>query len=150
MVLAPAATGRDHAGVTDYETPRGVRIPATAVRFSFARSGGPGGQHVNTADTKARVAIDLEECGFDEAVLERLTKRFGPVVQTSSEEHRSQGRNRETALARALTLIDRALDVPKPRRPSRPTAAAKERRLDAKAHQSKRKADRRRPSVGDD
>lgn len=131
--------------MTDYETPRGIRIPGAAVSFSFARSGGPGGQHVNTSDTKARVTIDLEACGFDEARLERLTKRLGPEVHASSEQHRSQMRNREAALERALIQIDRALDVPRPRRPSRPSLAAKERRLGAKARQAQRKAERRRP-----
>lgn len=133
--------------MTEHLTPRGLRVPDAAVSFSFSRSGGPGGQHVNTSSTKVRVTIDLVACGFDEARLERLVQRLGPEVHSSSEEHRSQWRNRQLALQRALVQIDRALEVPRTRRASKPSLGARNRRLEAKSRQSQRKVERRRPTI---
>lgn len=133
--------------MTDYETPRGVKVPGAAVQLTFMRSSGPGGQHVNTSSTKVRCTIDLAACGFDEARLARLTEKLGTEVSAAADDHRSQWRNRELALNRALIQIDRALDRQAVRRPSKPSRGAKERRLAAKARTSQRKAERRRPTL---
>lgn len=124
-------------------------MPAAAVSLSFARSGGPGGQHVNTTSTKVRVVVDLEACGFDEVRLARLTARLGTEVRASADDHRSQWRNRDLAVQRALVQIDRALDVQRPRRPTKPSSGARQRRREDKARQSQRKAERRRPASWD-
>lgn len=137
------------SGPDRYRSPDGIVIPVAAVRFSFARSGGPGGQHVNTASTKVRVAVDLRACGFDEDTEARLVASFGDEIHASSEEHRSQARNREAAMEKVLRRIDRALAPTRPRRPTRPSKAARERRLEAKSRQSQRKAERRRPGRDD-
>ncbi len=129
----------------DPTTPAGRRIPATAVRVQFARSSGPGGQHVNTSETKARVTIDLTACELPEHETARLLERLGPEVTATSAAQRSQWRNREEALRRALARIDDALVDRAPRRPTKPSAGAKRRRLEAKRRTSEKKSDRRRP-----
>ena len=118
-------------------------MPESAVRFHFVRSGGPGGQHVNTSSTKVQVSIDIDACGFDEATAATLHKVFGTSVITSSSESRSQWRNRSDALRRALIAMDEALVRVRPRVATKATRRARERRLTNKAHQSQRKAERR-------
>jgi ribosome-associated protein len=126
-------------------TPKGLKIPEEAISVSFARSAGPGGQHVNTSSSKVIVRIDLALCGFPKTRLERLRARFGDEVRTTASAERSQLRNREAATARAFQLIDDSAFPPKKRVATKATRSSKERRLSDKAHASRRKADRRRP-----
>ena len=123
-------------------TPRGVPIPEGAVRFNFIRSGGPGGQHVNTSSTKVQVQIGVSACELSPAREHRLREVFGSSVMTSSSSSRSQWKNREEALRRALVAIDDALYTPRPRVPTKVTRRAQERRLKNKARTAKRKSDR--------
>ena len=130
--------------MADLKTPRGLVIPEEAVRYSFTRSGGPGGQHVNTSSTKVQVRIVIDDCGLPGATAAILRERFGAEVRASASDSRSQWRNRAQALARALEMLDAALLRERPRVATRATRGSKERRLADKAHRSRRKADRRR------
>ena len=107
-------------------------------QFSFARSGGPGGQHVNKTETKAVLKINIDKLPAAEEEKELIKSRLagrinsdGELVIHSSEE-RSQARNRETAEERALFLIKSALVKKRKRRPTKPTKSSNERRIKSK------------------
>jgi ribosome-associated protein len=123
-------------------TPNGVAIPERALRFTFVRSGGPGGQHVNTSSTKVQVQIGIDACDFDDAMSARLKRVFGKTVLTSASNSRSQWKNKEEALRRALVAIDDALKTSRRRVPTKVTARANERRLKNKARRARQKAER--------
>jgi ribosome-associated protein len=123
-----------------------LRIPDSELVWRFSRSGGPGGQHVNTADTRAEVRFDVAGSPtLGPRQRARLLEKLGPDVRVTASDERSQARNRERARARLAERLADALHVDAPRRPSKPSKGAVERRLDAKRRQSARKADRRRP-----
>ncbi len=124
-------------------TPRGIKVPAAAITYQFARSGGPGGQHVNTTASKVQLTIDLDRCEMSEPARARLTTAYGRTLRVSSEQSRSQWRNRHLALARAIALIDRATIAPVRRIPSKPSRSAQRRRVDAKTKRGQLKAQRR-------
>ena len=127
-----------------------LRIPDRELRWRFTRSGGPGGQHANTADTRAEVSFDVlasEVLGPRQRA--RLLERLGPVVRAVAADERSQQRNRALARARLAARLADGLRVDAPRRPSRPSKGAVTRRLDAKRRHSAKKADRRRPRPDD-
>jgi len=131
----------------------GVAVDDTELSLSFARAGGPGGQHVNTSSTKVELRFDvagspsLSDAQRSRA-LHRLGRRVtddGVLVLTASE-HRSQTRNREAVVGRFQTLLAEALAPPPPaRRPTRPSRAARARRVEAKRRRGETKALRRRP-----
>lgn len=133
---------------------RTVRVPDDELELRFSRSGGPGGQHVNTSATKVELRFDVAATrALDDRqkalVRERLGSRLtdaGVLVLTSSE-HRSQTRNREAVLARLAALLGEALRPARPRRRTRPTKAARRRRREAKQRRSDVKALRRRPDA---
>lgn len=127
----------------DVVTPRGIKVPAAAITYQFARSGGPGGQHVNTTASKVQLTIDLDRCEMSEPARARLTAAYGRTLSVSSEQSRSQWRNRHLALARAITLIDSATIAPVRRIPSKPSRSAQRRRIDAKTKRGQLKAQRR-------
>ena len=121
-----------------------VKIPAHELEWSFGPSSGPGGQHANRAHTRAEVRFDVAGSGaLSEAQRERVVRRLGPVVSVSADDERSQVRNRRLAAERLRQRLAGALKVEKPRRPTRPSKGAKQRRLDAKRRQSARKRERR-------
>lgn len=123
-----------------------LRIPEAELRWRFSRSGGPGGQHVNTADTRAEVRFDIAGSPtLGPRQRERLLERFGPELRVVAADERSQARNRERARARLAERLAEGLRVEAPRRPSRPTRSSVERRLEDKRRQASRKTDRRRP-----
>jgi ribosome-associated protein len=130
----------------------GTIIPAREIEFSFARSGGPGGQHVNTSATKVEVRFDVAASpSLDGTQKRRIAAALGGrmtddgVLVLQASEYRSQVRNREAALARLHTLLSSALRPPRPRRRTRVPGASKRARLDAKRQRSKRKRLRRPP-----
>jgi ribosome-associated protein len=112
--------------------------------WSFARSGGPGGQHVNTSSTRASLRIDVTMLEAPLAVRERILAALGPELRLTSQGTRSQWRNRQECLALAVARLDEAARPPAPpRRPSRPGRGAVERRLEDKRRASQKKAARR-------
>ena len=124
-----------------------VAIPLSELEWRFGPSGGPGGQHANRAHTRAEVRFDVVgSSALTEVQRERLRQRLGDVVVVSADDERSQLRNRRLALDRLRLRLAGALRVEPPRRPTRPSRGAVQRRLDAKRRQAQRKQDRRRPS----
>jgi ribosome-associated protein len=136
-------------------TPDRVRAPDDELTWRFSRSSGPGGQHVNTTDTRAEVSWDLASTraltdGQRALALERLRPRLVQGVLTvASSRYRSQHRNREAARVRLEELVAAAVVPPRPRRATRPSRASQRRRVEAKRRRSEVKASRRRPATGD-
>jgi ribosome-associated protein len=131
-----------------------LRVTPTCVirmdelEWRFSASGGPGGQHVNTANTRAEVRFDIAGSpSLGPRQRARLLDRLGPEVRVVASDERSQLRNRELALERLRARLAEALRVETPRRATKPTKAAKERRLEGKRHRSETK--RRRRGRGD-
>lgn len=129
---------------------RGAVIPAEELSWRFSRSSGPGGQSVNTTDSRAEVSYDLAASDALGAVLKERALRaladrlVDGVITVRASEHRSQWRNREAAVSRLSALL-LAATAPPPaaRRPTRPSRAARERRLAAKQRRSQIKRLRR-------
>jgi len=131
---------------------RGAVIPQQELSWRFSRSSGPGGQSVNTTDSRVELSYDLagsEALGpvLKERALRALADRLvDGVITVTASEHRSQLRNRETAASRLAALLTAATAPPRAtRRPTRPSRAARERRLDAKQRRSEVKRLRRPP-----
>lgn len=123
-----------------------LRIPLSELSWRFTRSGGPGGQHANTSDTRAEVRFDIAGSpSLGPRQRTRLLERLGPEVRASASDERSQARNRDLALRRLARRLEEALRVQEPRRATRPTAGSVRRRLESKRRQSERKASRRDP-----
>jgi ribosome-associated protein len=111
-----------------------------------SRSSGPGGQHANVTASRVEATFDVAASSvLSEDQKRRITARLGPRVVAVSQDTRSQARNRETAVERLQERVQRALVVRKPRRATKPSKAANERRLKAKRVRAERKAARRRP-----
>ena len=132
---------------------RALQVPETDLTWRFSRSSGPGGQGVNTTDSRVELSFDVAGSsalsdGQRERVLQRLARRIvdGRLVVTASE-HRSQLRNRDAAARRMAQLLREAL-APDPgrRRPTRPTLGSQRRRLDAKTRRGETKRLRRPPN----
>ena len=127
-------------------------IPERELAWSFDASGGPGGQHANTANTRVELVFDVEASTvLSDTDRARLLDRIGPRVRVVVGDARSQWRNRQEARERLAQRVAEALRTPRLRRPSRPGRGAVERRLEAKRLQSQRKRERRyRPGSGSD
>ena len=110
----------------------GLRLPAAALRWRFSRSSGPGGQHVNTADTRAELVCDLRLLTGKPREVELVRSRLGEHIRVVSSAERSQLANRQRALARLAERLDAASAVANPRRPTRPPRGATEARLAGK------------------
>ena len=121
-------------------------IPLAELAWRFSRSGGPGGQHANTADTRVEVRFDVAGSpSLGPRQRARLLERLGPEVRVVASDERSQARNRDLAQRRLADRLREGLRVEAPRRATRPTRASVQRRLKDKRRQAGRKADRRRP-----
>lgn len=126
------------------------RIPLSELRWTFGPSSGPGGQHANRAHTRAEVRFDVAASPtLTSWQRERLLDRLGAVVVVASERERSQARNRAEAAERLRSRLASALRTERPRRATKPSRGAKERRLKAKRVRSDRKAQRRAPRRDD-
>ena len=127
-----------------------LRIPLAEVEWKVSRSGGPGGQHANTSDSRVEVRFSVvDSTALGPRQRARLLERLGPVVRAVAADSRSQARNRATALDRLAARLAAGLAVAPPRRPTRPSRGAKERRISEKRRQGERKQTRRRPDLSD-
>jgi ribosome-associated protein len=149
--LTSTGSRRSPAG-TGAEEPEGLRItrqltiPLAEVVIRASRSSGPGGQHANVTASRVQASFDvLASPTLTEEQRKRLLARVGARLVATAQDERSQARNRELALSRLSERLERALAVPRTRRPTRPTAASRERRLAAKRRASERKRARRLP-----
>ena len=125
---------------------RGVAIPLGEVQLRTSRSSGPGGQHANVTASRVEAVFDVEASqALSDEQKRRVRARCGPVVRASAQDTRSQARNRELALERLRARIASALAVPRTRRATKPTAAARRRRLESKRKRSELKRARRPP-----
>ncbi|MEA5155529.1 Peptidyl-tRNA hydrolase ArfB [bioreactor metagenome] len=136
--------------------PDGLVIPADLLRERFTHASGPGGQGVNTADSRVQLSVDLAELSalgveatrLDRAMEQLAGRRTGTVLTVDAAEFRSQHRNRKAARERLAGLLRSALAAPAPaRRPTRPTRASRRRRLEAKHRRAEVKRSRTRPSA---
>ncbi|GIF77154.1 alternative ribosome rescue aminoacyl-tRNA hydrolase ArfB [Asanoa siamensis] len=128
----------------------GVEIPEAELRWRFSRSSGPGGQGVNTADSRVELSWDLEQTTAlgphlkDRARVRLANRLVGGVLTIAASEHRAQLRNREAALARLAAFVREAIEPPPPpRRATKPSRGAKERRIAEKKRRGEVKRLRR-------
>lgn len=127
---------------------QGVAIPLAEIELRTSRSSGPGGQHANVTASRVEAVFDVEaSSALDEASRERLLRKLGPRVSAVAQDARGQARNRELALRRLQAKLREGLRRPRRRRATRPSRAARERRLQDKRHQAQRKRRRRPPSA---
>ena len=135
----------------DLVVARDVVLPAAMLQWRFSRAGGPGGQGVNTTDSRVELSVDLTVAPVDDErrarLLERLSGRLHDGVLTVvTSDDRSQRRNRRSARERLAALLrDALVPDPPPRRPRTPSRGARRRRLESKRRQGAVKALRRRP-----
>jgi ribosome-associated protein len=123
----------------------GPAIPLAEIELRASRSSGPGGQHANVTASRVEAVFDVEaSAALDEAQRARLLERLGPTVTAVAQDARGQSRNRELALERLGAKLAAGLRVQRRRRPTRPTRASRQRRLDGKRQTSERKRGRGR------
>src|SRR5580704_8023240 len=146
-------TGQGASAMSIEVTARHIVIPADELSWRFSRSTGPGGQSVNTTDSRAELSFDVAASAalppaLKERALRALAGRLADgVITVTAAENRSQLRNREAAAARLSALLAEATaPPPRPRRPTRPSRAARNRRLAAKQQRSEVKRLRRPPA----
>jgi ribosome-associated protein len=132
----------------ELEIEPGLAIPLSEIELRASRSSGPGGQHANVTASRVEAVFDVAASAvLDERRRARLLEKVGPQVTAVAQDARGQSRNRELALERLAERIAAALRVPRKRRPTRPSAASRQRRLEAKRRTGERKRDRRRPDA---
>ena len=124
---------------------RGVAIPLAEIELRASRSSGPGGQHANVTASRIEAVFDVAASqALDEDQKRRVMARVGPRIVAVAQDARSQARNRELALERLQGRLAAALAVPRRRKPTRPTGASRERRLESKRRRAQLKRGRRR------
>ena len=142
--MAEAAHDPDRVRITS-----SLSIPLSELHFRFSPSGGPGGQHANKVATRAELRFDVAGSPtLGPRQRARLLEKLGPEIRVVADDERSQGRNRQLAVSKFRDRMAEALRVETPRRPTRPSKGAKERRLTAKRHRSEKKR-LRRPDADD-
>jgi ribosome-associated protein len=126
---------------------RSVTIPRAEIELRFSRSSGPGGQHAQKSDTRVDARFDvLASSALTDVQKRRVVARAGPVLRAVAQDERSQWRNRELAVERLVESLREALRVERRRRPTKPSPAARERRLSEKRRRGEVKRLRRPPS----
>jgi ribosome-associated protein len=125
---------------------RTVTIPVSEIQLRFSRSSGPGGQHAQKTETRVEATFDVEaSTGLTPVQKARVLRRAGPVLRAVAQDERSQARNRELAVERVVDALRQALKVERRRRPTKPTAQSRERRLREKRLRAEVKQLRRPP-----
>ena len=125
---------------------RSVAIPVSEIQLRFSRSSGPGGQHAQRTESRVEAVFDVEaSSALTPAQKRRVVARAGPLLRAVAQDERSQWRNRELAVERLVSALREALRVERRRVPTRPPAAANERRLEEKRRRGERKRLRRPP-----
>ncbi|HUJ54512.1 MAG TPA: alternative ribosome rescue aminoacyl-tRNA hydrolase ArfB [Gaiellaceae bacterium] len=125
---------------------RSVVLPLAEVELQVSRSSGPGGQHAQKSETRVVAVFDVEaSAALTEAQKRRVTARAGPVLRAVAQDERSRTRNRELALERLVGQLREALRVERKRVATKPSAAARERRLQEKKRRGETKRLRRPP-----
>ena len=121
-----------------------LAVPRSELQYRFSPSGGPGGQHANKVNTRVELRFDVAGSpSLGPRQRSRLLARLGPEIRVVADDERSQSRNRQLATERFCARMAAALHIEKPRRPTRPSRRATERRLDEKRRLSERKRSRR-------
>src|SRR6476619_4492662 len=127
-----AMTGSESIRVT-----RSVVVPVSEIELRTSRSSGPGGQHAQKSETRVEAVFDVEASeALTDAQKRRVIAKAGPVLRAIAQDERSQLRNRELATERLVAALREALFVQRRRVPTKPSAAAKQRRLDEKKRRS--------------
>ena len=128
---------------------RSVSLDPDEIELRVSRSSGPGGQHANKTETRVEAIFDVAaSASLTDAQKRRVESRVGPVVRATAQDERSQARNRALAVERLVAKLAEALRVERRRVPTSPTAAARERRLEAKRRRARVK--RGRAATDDD
>jgi ribosome-associated protein len=126
---------------------RSVTVPRSEIELRFSRSSGPGGQHAQKSDTRVEARFDvLASAALSDAQKRRVVARAGPLLRAVAQDERSQWRNRELATERLVEALRDALRVERKRVPTRPSAQARERRLEQKRRRGEVKRLRRPPT----
>jgi ribosome-associated protein len=125
---------------------RSVTVPRSEIELRFSRSSGPGGQHAQKSDTRVEARFDVQaSSALTDAQKRRVVARAGPVLRAVAQDERSQWRNRELAIERLVEALRAALRVERKRVATKPSARARERRLEEKRRRSRLKQLRRPP-----
>ncbi len=127
---------------------RSVVLPLSEIELQVSRSSGPGGQHAQKSETRVVAVLDVEaSSALTDAQKRRVVAKAGPVLRAVAQDERSQSRNRELAVERLAEQLREALRVERRRVPTKPSAAARERRLDEKRRRGEAKRLRRDPRL---
>ena len=119
---------------------RSVVLPLSDLEFRTSRSSGPGGQHAQKTETRVEAVFDVEQSrALTDVQKHRVVARAGPILRAIAQDERSQIRNKELATERLVRQLQEALKVPRKRRPTKPSKAAVERRIEQKKRRSKTK-----------
>jgi ribosome-associated protein len=125
---------------------RSVTVPRREIELRFSRSSGPGGQHAQRTETRVEAVFDVAaSSALTERQRNRVIAKAGPVLRAVAQDERSQWQNRELATARVIEALRRALEVPRKRKPTKPSKAARAQRLEAKRRRGELKRLRRPP-----
>jgi ribosome-associated protein len=125
---------------------RSVAVPLAEIELQVSRSSGPGGQHAQKSETRVVAVFDVEaSSALTAAQKRRVVAKAGPVLRAVAQDERSQARNRELAVERLCETLRGALRVERRRVPTRPSAAAKARRVEEKKRRGETKRLRQRP-----
>jgi ribosome-associated protein len=125
---------------------RTVVVPPGEIRLRTSRSSGPGGQHAQKSETRVEAVFDVEaSSALSETQKRRVIAKAGTVLRAVAQDERSQLRNKELAVERVVEALREALRVPRHRTPTKPTKAARERRLSEKKRRGETKKLRRPP-----
>jgi ribosome-associated protein len=124
----------------------GIAVPMSEIAVRASRSSGPGGQHANVTASRIEASLDIAATtALSETQKQRAMAKLGPRVTAVAQDARSQARNRELALQRLASRLAHALEVPRVRTKTRPTASSRRRRLDEKRRRGETKRGRGRP-----